>query len=194
MTPLMTPSEQKYMISALSQLRVDSRVTEWGSGGSTCMIAENMQETTSLLSIEHSRPWYEKTLGVIEKMPSFSRIRYVHVPTGAPYDSKTHPTREHGDAWLYPYGQPQEELPAFNREYIDPSVKIGLDFWDSRLYFVDGISRGAVLATISSKARDRDALVMVHDYTGREEWYGWAVSLFPSTVHRVDNLLVLGMR
>ena len=63
--------------------------------------------------------------------------------------------------------------------------------FNSDIYFVDGICRGAVLATILAKAKKRNATVFIHDYYGYEErvpWYKWASNLY-SSVHQVGSTL-----
>lgn len=194
MEMLMTPAERTFFHSCVSTLPHDGRVSEWGSGGSTLFIAEKMSGGQKLVSFEHSKKWWERVSFELEFAPApvASRVSYHHIPTEMPYALGI--DRDEGDTKAYTYSLPLEELPAYNAKYIDPEKSRRVNCFDSDVYFVDGISRGAVLATVFAKARNREALVLLHDYTGREGWYEWAASLYPRVERGPDNFLVLRMK
>ena len=187
---LLHPAEQKFLVDQVRSLGPSSVVTEWGSGGSTILMLNNMVDDQRLISIEHSEKWWNKVTELARGLPEdvAKRLIYHHVPTGMPYEAGA--DRDAMDLRAYTYSTPAEELPTYNRAYINPYEGC----FHSDLYLVDGISRGACLATIYAKASNRDAVVLLHDHTGREEWYSWATSLYKTAEKGPDNFLVLRMK
>lgn len=186
--PRLDPDEITYFEQFLGNKKPGTKMTEWGSGGSTTMFVKYFS-TGKLISIEHNEEWYKKVRDEIVIGESYSRdcvdnFVYLHKPPM--YE-------EHKvDIRFYGYGVPFEENPCFASAYIDPSGDgMAAGLWGSDVYFVDGICRGAVLATIHAKAKNRDAAVFIHDYFGHERrvpWYRWASNLY-SDVKQVGSTL-----
>ena len=186
--PRLDPDEITFFEQFLANKAPGSEMVEWGSGGSTTMFVKYFQ-TGRLVSIEHNAEWYKK---VSEEMvyggeyprECLDNFSYIFKP----------PTFEDQpiDIRFYGYGVPFEENPCFATTYIDPTDDVFcLNIWNSDIYFVDGICRGAVLATIHAKAKRRDAAIFIHDYFGPEKrvpWYNWA-SNFYTDVKQVGSTL-----
>jgi hypothetical protein len=186
--PRLDPDEITFFEQFLANKAPGSEMVEWGSGGSTTMFVKYFQ-TGRLVSIEHNEEWYKK---VSEEMvyggeyprECLDNFSYIFKP----------PTFENQpiDIRFYGYGVPYEENPCFASTYIDPTDDVFCpNIWHSDIYFVDGICRGAVLATIHAKAKKRDAAVFIHDYFGPEKrvpWYNWASNLY-TDVKQVGSTL-----
>jgi hypothetical protein len=186
--PRLDPDEITFFEQFLANKAPGSEMVEWGSGGSTTMFVKYFQ-TGRLVSIEHNAEWYKK---VSEEMvyggeyprECLDNFSYIFKP----------PTFEDQpiDIRFYGYGVPFEENPCFASTYIDPTDDVFcLNIWNSDIYFVDGICRGAVLATIHAKAKRRDAAIFIHDYYGPEKrvpWYNWASNLY-TDVKQVGSTL-----
>lgn len=162
-----------------------TKMVEWGSGGSTMMFLPYFS-TGKLISVEHNPEWWDKVVSAIgdSGLPkeTLDNFLYCFIP----------PTYMGGvvNPSFYGYGVPFEENPCFASRYIDPETG-DTKIWDSDIYFVDGICRGPILATIAVKARNRDADIFVHDYYGpenREGWYNWASCMYGS-VEKVGTTL-----
>ncbi len=186
--PRLDPDEITFFEQFLANKAPGSKMVEWGSGGSTTMFVKYFQ-TGRLVSIEHNAEWYKKVSEEMvyggeyprECLDNFSyRFR--------PPTFEAQPI----DIRFYGYGVPYEENPCFASTYIDPTSDVFCpDIWNSDIYFVDGICRGAVLATIHAKAKKRDAAIFIHDYYGPEKrvpWYNWASNLY-TDVKQVGSTL-----
>lgn len=183
--PRLDPNEIKYLSQFMGNKEPASKLVEWGSGGSTLMFLPHF-EHGKFVSIEHNREWYDKVNDAIEKsiLPpkALANFSYLWRPPeylGNPVDLR-----------FYGYGVPFEENPCFAEGYINPEHS-GTKIFDADIYFVDGICRGAILATIKDKAENLDAAVFIHDYYGmekREPWYSWASSLY-SRIEKVGDTL-----
>lgn len=197
LAPRLDPDEIEYLKDFMAKKPDGSTMVEWGSGGSTTMFAPYFK-TGRFVSIEHNEQWFEK-VGAELRSSEYSEeylknFIYAFVPPLV-------------DIRFYGYGVPHEENPCFAKNYINPHILNDgelVDIWGSDIFFVDGICRGAILATIRAKAtnlhRSYDpvegqwtdpASVFIHDFYGperREAWYDWASSLFYK-VERVGNSL-----
>lgn len=181
--PRLDPDEIEYLKQFVSETlngNPETQMTEWGSGGSTLMFLPYFSSGT-LISIEHNPEWYDKVMKAVGEANLPDKVAenfvYCYQPPSV-------------DIRFYGYGVPFEENPCFAARYIDPGLKYK-DVFNSDIYFVDGICRGAVLATILAKAKKRNATVFIHDYYGPEQrgqWYQWASSLY-SSVHQVGSTL-----
>ncbi len=197
LAPRLDPDEIEYLKDFMANKPDGSTMVEWGSGGSTTLFAPYFK-TGRFVSIEHNFEWFEK---VSEELRSpehsndyLKNFLYAYIPPAA-------------DIKFYGYGVPYEENPCFAKNYISPQIMDDgemVDIWGSDIFFVDGICRGAILATIRAKAtklyRSYDpidgkwtdpASIFVHDFYGpekREVWYSWSSSLF-SKVERVGSTL-----
>ena len=176
--PRMDPVEIEFFEQLLRNKVPGTKMVEWGSGGSTTMFLPYF-ETGQLISIEHNEEWFDRVMADIGSGEyldaALANFLYCHIPPshlGQPVPKA-----------FYGYGIPQEENPCFAKAYIDPSP--GTNIWDADIFFVDGICRGAILATIRMKAQKPDAVVLIHDYYGpenRQSWYEWASSMYHSVI------------
>ena len=181
--PRLDLNEIEYFEQFMKNKVPGSKMVEWGSGGSTAMFIPYFS-TGSLISIEHNKEWFDKviaeTRGYDKKyMENFEYLLCEPEHKGHPVDIR-----------FYGYGVPYEENPCFASTYINPETP-DRSIFDADIYFVDGICRGAVLATIAVKAKKRDAAIFIHDYFGSEErgsWYAWASNLY-GEVRQVGSTL-----
>ena len=195
--PRLDPDEIEYLKDFMANRPSGTKMIEWGSGGSTTMFIPYFK-TGRFISVEHNHEWFAK---VQEELTSpeydpecLENFTYAFIPPIV-------------DIRFYGYGVPHEENPCFAKDYINPKIRGEgdvINIWDSDVFFVDGICRGAILATIRHKATkfaknyddtagvwNPPATVFIHDYYGpevRESWYDWASSLY-SKVERVGNSL-----
>lgn len=176
----MNADEIDYFKQFLSEMKPGTKFVEWGSGGSTTLFLDYFPDK-KLISIEHNEGWYDKVNEALNDEPNRENFHYLFIPPKQPLD-------------FYGYGVPKEENPTFNDEYINPETAFeDVAIWDADVYLVDGISRGACLATVFAKAKNRNATVFIHDYAGREDWYRWAVNLYPKVEQVGSTLLKLKM-
>lgn len=183
--PRLDPNEIEYFTQFMGNKAPDTKMVEWGSGGSTLMFLPYF-ETGSFISIEHNKEWYEKVNHAIELIPWSKKIidNFTYCWRPPSYEGNQIDLR------FYGYGVPYEENPCFAADYINPEYS-GLDIFDADVFFVDGICRGAILATIYSRSTNPDAVVFIHDYYGdekREPWYNWASGLY-KRVEKVGSTL-----
>lgn len=158
---LLSHPERAALLAAAHALPPDGLIVEWGSGGSTRLLGETGRR---VVSIEHDLEWVRKVQADTAHLPNVE-------------------IRHHASPFKTYFGQPEEESPAGLEGYI-------IEFPPrAGLFFVDGLARGAVLATIRRVARP-EARIFLHDYHGREAWYEWA--LWPyKKVALTDSLLEL---
>ncbi len=176
--PRLNPDEVEYFKSTLSNIPAKTKMVEWGSGGSTLMFLDYFDHG-ELCSVEHSQEWHDKIVLELSANPhrNIKQFTYLFRPPLV-------------DRRFYGYGVPHEENPCFAAQYINPEDD-SIGVFDSDIYFVDGICRGAVLATIRAKAT-KAATVYLHDHHGveqREDWYRWAVDLY-GTKEKVGSTLL----
>ena len=183
--PRMDPVEVEYFEQLMKNKRPDTKMVEWGSGGSTTMFLPYFTSGT-FISVEHNGEWFDKVSKDIGEsnypQAALDNFLYCLIPPsfeGQPIDLR-----------FYGYGVPFEENGCFASRYINPETG-GTRIWDADIYFIDGICRGPILATLFAKAEKRDADVYIHDFYGperRESWYVWASSLF-SKVEQIGTTL-----
>jgi hypothetical protein len=196
--PRLEANEIEYFTQFMGNKKPGTKMVEWGSGGSTLMFLPHF-ETGMLVSVEHNREWYDKVNDAVEKssISPEALANFIYCWRPPTYNS------QHVDLRFYGYGVPFEENPCFASDYINPESS-GIEIFDADVYFVDGICRGAILATIAAKAKKRlrsynepegyweePATVFIHDYYGterRESWYNWASSLY-KRVERIGDTL-----
>lgn len=190
--PRLDADEIDYLKGFLSDQPPGTTMVEWGSGGSTAMFVPYFK-TGSFTSIEHNKEWFDKVTAELNSgaydPECLKNFTYAHIPPQV-------------DLRFYGYGVPFEENPCFARNYIHPRIE-GVDVFDSDVYFVDGICRGPILATIALKAQQfkrydfmeerwrGPPAIFIHDYFGpeqREPWYEWASCLF-AKVEKVGSTL-----
>lgn len=178
---LLDESDKVALTEAAQAIPDDGYIVEWGMGGSTLIFADQLKPQQHLISIEHNREWFEKVQTSLANHPAHDRIHMVFVLPELPL-------------YVYAFAQPQEEMPAGCKYYIDPTRIVGamphpFDWHRASFVLVDGIARGPVLASLRSKLLSNTP-VYLHDYVGREMWYDWAVNLYDIDA-RVGVLLKL---
>lgn len=186
--PRLDPNEIAFFKQFLANKAPGSEMVEWGSGGSTTMFIKYFN-TGRLVSIEHNEQWYDKVREEIligDEYPGECCENFSYIFKPPTFEGQSIDIR------FYGYGVPFEENPCFASTYIDPTSDVFCpNIWNSDIYFVDGICRGAVLATIHAKAKKRDAAIFIHDYFGPEKrvsWYNWASNLY-TDVKQVGSTL-----
>tara|TARA_Y100000310_G_scaffold105378_1_gene103822 strand:- start:5646 stop:6230 length:585 start_codon:yes stop_codon:yes gene_type:complete len=156
-------------------------LAEWGLGGTTIWFLENMKGDQFLYSIEHNKEWATQIAGQIgEKKLNNKHSLHLREPEFAYQLSDTET--------LNTYATPLEECPAGLMNYIIP-----IDVFASSpdVFLIDGVARGACLAMVRMFAKP-GSIVFLHDWNGRENWYGWAVRLYGEKVEKeTENLLKL---
>lgn len=151
----MNEDEQRLLNDVLAGLPHNAHIVEWGSGGSTKFIAKRLKHEQRLYTIEHNHEWYDK---VASRVSQFN-VEQIYARPTLPLS-------------VYGYATEMEENPAGLTEYLWPNV----DWSKVHLVLVDGIARGACMA-LSAIRCVSGTQVLLHDYTGREYRYEWAVSL-----------------
>lgn len=172
---MMWPEEIPILMQHVKDLPLNSKIVEWGSGGSTTLFVETMRPDQQLISIEHSKKWYDEVSVDLKNLPQ-TNWTYLHKPE--------HPGYAHG------YGIPEEENPVGLADYIFPGEFV----LDADLYFIDGVARSSIALMLLAKAKKRDAVIFLHDYSqNRSFWYNWSAKLFPKAGIHGTSLLKLGM-
>lgn len=172
MQPLLNPCEKEILQAAVEALPDDGIIVEWGSGGSTVFWLEHMTPGQHLISIEHNPQWAKTVQDALKAHPKRDQVTYYFKEPKAPLD-------------FYGYGVPFEENPVGLEDYIDP---MDARLYRAHLYFIDGIARGPIAASVLSYMSN-DAVVFIHDYAGREIWYDWACNLY-FTQEQVGKTLI----
>ena len=163
----------------LDTLNADGEMLEWGSGATTVWMLDHMTENQSLTSVEHVEDWHQEVSQKVTDLELHPKHTYL-------LRTDQTPLRDNHGELVNTYASPLEETPAGFNDYINP----GLDLDKYQVILVDGIARGACLARVCMFARE-DAVVLLHDIRGRENWYGWATELYQSTEYLTPNLLRL---
>lgn len=157
----MIVEDMDVICDVIRKMPEDGLMVEWGSGGSTCKWIETLSPRQKLISIEHHDEWYSRVARAIRKQWGDTSDRFT-------YFFRPEIGFKHG------YGNVTEEHPCGTAKYINPDDRI----WDADVFFVDGIARAACLMAILHRRTKPNSVIMMHDYTGREDWYDWAVQFF----------------
>lgn len=173
----MWPDEVAHLEEMVASLPDDAKIMEWGSGGSTTMLLENLKPKQTLVSIEHNPDWFNKICEALRDHPKREQLQYYFVKMNLTIEK--HGVTKELDHEYWGYGDPPEENPCFLYQYMDPFFGDPvLRSYDADLYLVDGIARGPVMAKIFMNATKRQAPVYIHDYVGRESWYEWIATQY----------------
>jgi hypothetical protein len=161
MTPVMFSDEVEIMTSLISQLPPTSSIVEWGSGGSTVTFSKQLSSEQHYTSIEHNIEWFDKVDKELKDINS--TCTYLYRPVKP-------------DCYTHGYGRPEEENPIGLDDYIFPG-----DFvLDADLYFIDGIARCTIALMLLGLAKNRNAVILIHDYTpDRHVYYNWIRKIYP---------------
>jgi hypothetical protein len=149
----MMPDEIGYMEQEIRNLPSNGLMVEWGSGGSTLQWLSIMKDTQTLISIEHNTEWYNR---VAAAAVDYKNFKYCNVDVSSQY-------------FEHIYGSVTEETPFNTKLYVCPTVEI----YDSDIFFIDGIARGACLAAVLLNRKKKNSKIFVHDYTYRVIAYDW---------------------
>ena len=174
MTPLLFPDELPIILNLIRTLPVSGKVVEWGSGGSTIEFLKNLSDKQTLISIEHNKTWFDLVHHelILTKQTNWT---YFYKPEL--------PFLQHG------YASPTEENPLGLDEYIYPNDSV----LDGDLFFIDGIGRTSIALMLLAKAKNRNAIILMHDYAEKAHFYNWVVRLFPSSERLGTSLIKLNM-
>ena len=164
------PCEREYVLNLLPE---NGTLVEWGCGGSTVFFLDNLKENQYLITIEHVEFWYDKISEKIKDHPNIDRHAFLFIPI------KIQNTY---------YARPEEEMPCGTEDYIFFDKE---SIQNSDVFFIDGVSRGAVAAALRHQIKE-SSHVIIHDYKGREVWYDWAVKCYNynATLSDDDSTLV----
>lgn len=177
MQPRLEDDEVKYLKEFLANKPDGQQMIEWGSGGSTLMFIPYFA-TGLMVSIEHNSEWIGRVMKGIDTAMKEGDLKEECVNNFVYCITPELPDK------FYGYGVPYEENPCFADRYINPRIP-NINPWDSDIYFVDGICRGPILATIAMRAnRAKNPAIFLHDHHGpenRKNWYSWATSFFSKT-------------
>jgi hypothetical protein len=175
---LMTQREVDFVVRAIREMPEDGLIVEWGSGGSTCKWLETISASQRLISVEHNREWYDKVLRTTSSMfPGIGeRFKFFHKPEKMP------------ERYAHGYGKIEEENPFGMDEYVFPTPEIA----EASVFLVDGIARGACAAVAAMKSKNRDAVILIHDFKFRMAAYNWITQFFDLEV--VETMAVLRRR
>ena len=199
--PMMRPAEQTALLNYLSRLSPDAQVLEFGSGGSTLLIAQQLLNQ-KFFSVEHNRGWATRVVDELNSQGLNQKnihilLRERSLPLEIKAEIKPVEGQEGQETpYLANYEVSKymaEECTAGLNGYL--SLDYGNDWAQTELVFCDGIARGAVLAVLRFVLKP-GTIVMLHDYeeceqeAGRQEWYGFATKLY-RTVETVGSLLVM---
>lgn len=171
----MMPPEVEFIIKAIKEMPDNGLIVEWGSGGSTCKWLETISKKQRLISIEHNREWYEKVLNTVSStFPDIGdRFTLFYKP------EKLQERYNHG------YGDIAEENPFGMDEYVLPTPEIS----NANIFIVDGLARGACVAIATIIRKNKDSLILIHDYSPRVIAYNWISQLFDIEI--IETMAIL---
>lgn len=161
----MLEGELDEVYTTLNSFQGDTKIIEWGSGGSTIGWLYNLKPNQTLISIEHDYAWYEKVLSISNQKKIEDNLqvnfKYYHIPKILPLGPHVGQFDWDDGAWDYMNG-------------------VGADYlWDANVYFVDGINRLQNALHVFEKAQNRDAIVYLHDYGSNKHRYAPLLTTFP---------------
>jgi hypothetical protein len=161
MIPVMHPDEIAIMTDLIGGLAPNSKIIEWGSGGSTITFGKDLSDGKTYTSIEHNLEWFNKVNQELTDNDILCNYMYRPVKPNC-YD--------HG------YGRPEEENPIGLDDYIFPGEFV----LEGDLYFIDGIARCTIALMLLGLAKNRQAPVLIHDYSpDRHVYYNWIRKIYP---------------
>jgi hypothetical protein len=189
---LMSDDEQRTLQQIIADAPDNAVFVEYGCGGSTCLFATQMRPGQHLHSIEHDKDWFLRIRHVLSDIPTSGDVSLYWKPAAEgktlayKIGDEVHKILEKD---FRVYGSPSEELAHGLEGYIH-ATDTNIDWSKVHCVLVDGVARGAVLATLRLKL-PAGAIVLLHDAANRVWWYRWAVEGVYTTHGLIDNLLVL---
>jgi hypothetical protein len=172
MEPYLYPDEQPIFLDFIKSIPANGKIVEWGSGGSTVKILDTITDSQSVISIEHDKEWYDKIFNELT-LKNKSNWTLLH--------------RTESGLYQHNVGTPDDENPVGYDEYIFPDDSI----LDGNFFFIDGVARSSIALMLLARAKNRDAVVLIHDANHRGVFYSWAARLFPKTEMLGTSLLRL---
>lgn len=166
LTPWMTHSDFNRLLAAVQAMSPDGVMLEYGGGGSTVTLAQQLHGRQQLITIEPSQTWMDDIADNLRRVGAEKYVTLHLIPS-------------HGRG-IYTHGRGggdwTEEISAGAEEYIHAD---GANIpWERvEVVLVDGVIRGIILALLREKVSP-STRIFLHDYTDREEWYDWAVRLY----------------
>lgn len=161
----LSTAERDLLLNTIKErVPAQGRIVEWGSGGSTVLIADYKPRDAQFISVEHNKRWYDKIIKFVFDNPS---IEYLFVPADGPFSA---------------YGKIEEEDPTYLTKYIFTPENIK----NTDIFFVDGVARNSILNRIFQEAKI-GAYVLLHD--GYRDWYNDGMSHFKKII-QVESLIL----
>jgi hypothetical protein len=169
----MNPDEIAYMTSIIKNLPDNALMVEWGAGASTCKWLETLNDSQSLITVEHTDEWYVNVKKAVDvHFGDVSKnFTFLYCPEAKGFQHR--------------YASIEEENPVGLKSYIYPDIPC---FFDADLFFIDGVARSTCALAIALKRTKHNAFIFIHDYVGREQWYECITSFF--VVEKVGTTLV----
>jgi hypothetical protein len=167
----MSPEEQQFLLTCvrdgcdLNNKDGLMSIVEWGSGGSTLAIAKEKHRDATLVSVEHSKFWYDRLKEELKDLPAVTYL--LREPSGE----------------FTAFARREEEDPTLLIDYINTP----LDITDVDLFLVDGVARSSCLDRIHQQGR-LGCWVLLHDC--ERDWYDEARAKF-NVVNTVGRLTLL---
>ena len=150
---LMAESHRQILLTRIPE---GGNFFEWGSGGTSLWLCDNLPERSIMASVESDKEWFNKINAIRSARPTMT-ARWNYELAG-------------DDSWIRgKNAHPHEETPAGLEQYI-----CRREATDADVILVDGVARGACLAWALSVCKPY-ATIFLHD-AGRN-WYAWAVTL-----------------
>lgn len=168
----MQDDEIESIVTAIKNMPDNGIMIEWGSGGSTVHWLLNMRKNQRLITIEHNPEWYKKVnYTIINYYPELKDRHTMHL-----YEPIHNLLEIIPDSFYkHWYGHVNEEHPVGLTHYLNP---INDDDWKADIFLVDGIARAVTALVIRHKSTQENPTIFMHDFKGREHWYGWVLQFF----------------
>jgi len=169
----MLDGECNEVYQTLNSFNGNTKIVEWGSGGSTVSWLFNLTSNQTFISIEHDPEWFKKVTKILDEQTDLKDIvdnnfKYYLFPKEGPLGNHVG----------------QFDFDEFAKDYLEGPKDI--DIWDANVYFVDGINRLQCALNVFEKAQNRDAIVYLHDYGSNKHAYEPLLTTFPK--HEVFTL------
>lgn len=147
----MSPDDAHVLSAAVSP---GDRVLEYGSGGSTIILAEAAGERGKLFTFEHQERWFNFTRENLSKHGLLARADVYFIPP--------HPRRDADSVWMY--------LPNQLRDYVRAPVDVAcIEPGTIDLVFLDGRAR-IQCAALAAELLKPGGLLLIHDFWHRQRY------------------------